>query len=118
MQEPNRGGSRESLTSSLSRIVVTNMAREDIENDPLNIALTEMLTNKHYLGLHNIRRALATLSQVYLCTGQIKEHRYCVLKGVNISEIFPHDSLYAKFLAMCGALSWYSDGLNLLYLIL
>jgi hypothetical protein len=96
--------------NNADRIVVTNMAREDLENDPLCVALAEMITNKHFLGLHNVRRALATLSQIYLNTGQIKEHRYAVLKGVNISQLFPHDSLYAKFLAMSGALSWYSDG--------
>ena len=78
--------------------------------DPMAAELAIMLEDKSNLAMHTVRKALNTLAQIYLNTGHIQGHKYAVLKGVNISEGFPHDAIYARFLSMCGALSWFSEG--------
>ncbi|KAJ3226148.1 hypothetical protein HK099_005501 [Clydaea vesicula] len=113
VNDQNSQGSLTSMsTSNISKAyeAARNLVSEEMQFNPMAIELAEMLRDKKNLGLHNVRRALATLAQIYLNTGQIKEHTYAVFKGTNVSEGFPHDALYARFLSMCGALSWFSEG--------
>ncbi|KAJ1537230.1 hypothetical protein HK096_001501 [Nowakowskiella sp. JEL0078] len=56
--------------------------------------------------LHIVRQILLTLSQLYIMQEKPKHHKYSVMKGLNISEKFQKDSIYAKFLAFAGSAFW------------
>ncbi|KAJ3099092.1 hypothetical protein HDU97_003471 [Phlyctochytrium planicorne] len=69
--------------------------------------------------LHNIRLSLMTIAEVKLSMESMQEFKYAILCGLNISEKFPHDCLYARFLALAGYMFWlleYRRGMALKYL--
>ncbi|KAJ3216323.1 hypothetical protein HDU67_009674 [Dinochytrium kinnereticum] len=69
--------------------------------------------------LHNIRLSLMTLAEVNLAMEAMQEFKYAILAGLNISEKFPYDPLFARFLAIAGYMFWlleYRRGTSLKYL--
>ncbi|KAJ3125159.1 hypothetical protein HK098_000533 [Nowakowskiella sp. JEL0407] len=64
------------------------------------------ITNESKEELFLVRLVLLTLSQIYVIKEKSKHHKYAVMRGLNISEKFSKDSVYAKFLALAGSSFW------------
>ncbi|KAI9001974.1 hypothetical protein BC832DRAFT_128121 [Gaertneriomyces semiglobifer] len=77
------------------------------QQDTSELDLRELISKDPKMELlHNVRLCYLTLAQIYLQTDQPKHHKYCVIKGLNISEQFPRTGLYGRFMAMAGARFW------------
>ena len=87
-----------------------NVITEEMRFDPMALQLEVMLQDRDLISEHNVRRALSCLAIIYLNTGKLKRHAYAVHAGTNVSEIFPRDAIYAKFMAMSGELGWITGG--------
>lgn len=85
---------------------IADIITDEMQFDPMAVELAEMLKDKEYAKLHNIRRAMACLGTLYLNTGRYKESTYAINCATNISEVFPRDGFYAKLMALCAIISW------------
>ncbi|KAJ3190642.1 hypothetical protein HK101_008516 [Irineochytrium annulatum] len=73
--------------------------------------LLALIQDRPELGvLHGVRLALMTLSEVKLMREEMVDFRYAILRGLNLSERFPRDSLYSRFLSMTGYMFWLMEG--------
>ncbi|KAJ3049420.1 hypothetical protein HK097_009578 [Rhizophlyctis rosea] len=55
---------------------------------------------------HITRLCLLGLGMIYAQRGPKIQYQYAVLRGLNICETFPYDSLYGRFLSMTGQSVW------------
>jgi tetratricopeptide (TPR) repeat protein len=85
---------------------ITDIITDEMQFDPMAVVLADMIKDKEYAKLHNIRRAMSCLGQMYLNTGRYKDCVYAINCATNISELFPRDAFYAKLMALCGIISW------------
>ncbi|KAI8850317.1 hypothetical protein BC829DRAFT_488861 [Chytridium lagenaria] len=91
-----------------------------VDDSEVKAELTRLVSSTPQLAiLHNIRLSLMTLAEVNLAMEAMPQFKYAILSGLNISEKFPRDSLFARFLAITGYMFWlleYRRGLSLKYL--
>jgi tetratricopeptide (TPR) repeat protein len=85
---------------------ITDILTDEMQFDPMAIELAEIIRDKEYAKLHNIRRSMACLGMLYLNTGRYKDCIYAINCATNISELFPRDGFYAKLMALNGIISW------------
>jgi tetratricopeptide (TPR) repeat protein len=79
-----------------------------------------MITNEpHLASAFYLKCTLITLAKAFLESDELSACEYAVLKGLNLCELFPRNSLYARFLATLGYIVWIAKGkrgLSLKYL--